>query len=112
MESDADVNATDNEGNTPLHTKCAGELNKPLELNAMRLLHEYGAEIDRRNNVGETCFHVAARCGHTEILQLLFELDETTIQESIQAAEQKAQYQQPSVMALTVRSDHLETAIW
>ena len=112
MESEADVNATDNEGNTPLHTKCAGEVNKPLELNAIQVLHEYGAEIDRRNAAGETCFQLAARSGHTEVLQLLFELDETTIRESIQFEEQKPEYKQASTLASTLRTDHLETAVW
>lgn len=112
MESEADVNATDNEGNTPLHTKCAGELTKPLELEAIRVLHEYGAEIDRQNAMGETCFQLAARCGHTEVLQLLFDLDETNIRESIQLEEMKPEYKRASTLASAIRADHLETAIW
>ena len=112
MEANADVNATDNEGNTPVHIKCAGEVGKPLELHAIQVLHEYGAELDKRNVSGETCFQVAARCGHTEVLQLLFELDETGIRESIQTAEQKTTPPQPSTLALALRSDHLDTATW
>ncbi|CAF0870949.1 unnamed protein product [Rotaria sordida] len=112
VESNADINAIDNDGNTPLHTKCAGEYNKPLELNAIRILHEYGAVLDKCNANDETCFHLAARNGHTEILQLLFELDEKTIREAVRVAEQKLSPQNLSTLALAVRYDHLDSAIW
>jgi len=112
MESNADVNATDYDGNTPIHTKCTGELNKPIELNAIQVLHEYGAELDKCNLAGETCFHLAVRNGHTDILQLLFELDEQTIRESIQLSEQKLNQQTVSILALALRSDHLDAANW
>ncbi|CAF3574213.1 unnamed protein product, partial [Rotaria sordida] len=112
VESNADINAIDNDGNTPLHTKCAGEYNKPLELNAIRILHEYGAVLDKCNANDETCFHLAARNGHTEILQLLFELDEKTIREAVRVAEQRLSPQNLSTLALAVRYDHLDSAIW
>ncbi len=107
-----DVNAPDYDGNTPLHTKCAGEHNKPIELDAIQLLHEYGAELDKCNSNGETCFHLAAQNGHTDILKLLFELDETTVRESIRVSEQKVNQQNMSTLAFALRSDHLDTAIW
>lgn len=95
-----------------MHTKCSGELNKPIELEAIQVLHEYGAELDKCNLNGETCFHLAARNGHTSILQLLFELDEQTIRESVQASEQKLNQKNLSTLALALHSDHLDTAIW
>jgi ankyrin repeat protein len=107
-----EVNAPDSDGNTPLHTKCAGEHKKPIELDAIQVLHEYGAELDKCNNNGETCFHLAAQNGHTEILKLLFELDETKVRESIRLSEEKANQQTMSTLALALRSDHLDTASW
>ncbi|UJR35409.1 hypothetical protein I4U23_028166 [Adineta vaga] len=112
LECNADINATDSDGNTPIHAKCAGEHNKPLELEAIRVLHEYGAELDRCNLKGETCFHLAARKGNTEVLQLLFELDETNMRESIQTIEQKANQPNVSIVGLAIRSDHLDSAMW
>ncbi|CAF0768923.1 unnamed protein product [Adineta steineri] len=112
LESNADINVTDYDGNTPIHVKCAGERNKPIELDVIRVLHEYGAELDRCNLNGETCFHLAARNGHTEVLQLLFELDETTIRESVQAIEQKPNQENTSIIGLALRSDHLDSATW
>ncbi|CAF1627636.1 unnamed protein product [Adineta ricciae] len=112
LECNADINATDAEGNTAIHAKCAGERNKPLELEAIRVLHEYGAELDRCNSKGETCFHLAARKGNTEVLQLLFELDETNMRESIQAIEQKPSEENISIVGLAIRSDHQDSAAW
>lgn len=106
------MNATDYDSNTPIHTKCTGELNKPIELEAIQVLHEYGAELDKCNLNGETCFHLAARNGHTNILQLLFDLDEHTVRESVQQAEQKFNQNHSSTLALALQSDHLDTAIW
>lgn len=112
IEANADVNVTDYDGNTPLHTKCAGELNKPLELEGIQMLHEYGAQLDRCNSNGETCFHVAARNGHTDVLQLLFDLDEQMVRESVGLSEQKSSEQSESTLAMALRSDHLDCAIW
>ncbi len=83
-----------------------------MELDAIQVLHEYGAELNRYNSNGETCFHLAARNGHTEILQLLLTLDEQTIRESVQVAEEKSNQQNLSPLALALYSDHLDAAIW
>lgn len=112
MESNADANATDNDGNTALHTKCAGEPNKPLELSAIRFLYDYGADLSKTNSHGETCFHIAAKNGHTEILKLLFELDEKSIRDAVQVAEENRTGVSPSLITLALRADHLETATW
>jgi ankyrin repeat protein len=83
-----------------------------LELDAIQVLHEYGAELDRCNSNGETCFHLAAQNGHTEVLQLLLELDENIIRESIRVTEEKADQHNLSTLALALYSDHLDAAIW
>jgi ankyrin repeat protein len=83
-----------------------------LELDAIQVLHEYGAELDRCNSNGETCFHLAAQNGHTEVLQLLLELDENIIRESIRVSEEKADQHNLSTLALALHSDHLDAAIW
>lgn len=95
-----------------MHTKCAGELNKPVELEAIQILHEYGAQLDKCNLNGDTCFHVAARNGHTEVLQLLFELDEPTVRESTRLAELRPNEHGESTLAMALRTDHLDCAIW
>jgi len=109
MESNADVNAVDYEGNTPLHTKCAGEHNQTIDLNGIRILHEYGADVDGLNSNGETCFQLAAKNGHVDVLELLFELDEKKVRESNQLAQQKSS---PSTLALALQYDHLDVASW
>jgi ankyrin repeat protein len=68
--------------------------------------------LDKCNTNGETCFQLAARNGHTEILQLLFELDENTVRESIRTLEQKTSPTNLSTLALALQSDHLDSAIW
>lgn len=83
-----------------------------MELEAIQVLHEYGAQLDKCNLNGDMCFHVAARNGHTEVLQLLFELDEPTIRESTRLSEQKPNEQGESTLAMALRSDHLDCAIW
>ncbi len=50
MEAGALVNVEDLEGNTPLHVKCYGEVNKPAEMEAINMLLECGAKIALRNS--------------------------------------------------------------
>lgn len=68
--------------------------------------------MDVCNANDETCFHVASRHGHTEILRLLLDLGEKTIRETVRSVEQKENKQNLSTVALAICNDHLDTAVW
>ena len=68
IESGADVNAKNNNGNTPL---CVASSNEHIEI--VKLLLEYGADVNAKNNYGSTPLYLASECGHTEIVKLLLE---------------------------------------
>jgi hypothetical protein len=44
-----DVNATDLDGNSPLHVKCYGEKGKPSDLEAIEMLLYYDADYAAKN---------------------------------------------------------------
>ena len=50
MSAGAKTNEEDCEGNTAFHVKCYGEVNKPSEISAIKLLLESGAKITIRNH--------------------------------------------------------------
>lgn len=64
----ADVNATDNRGNSCLHAACGTN-----NLENIRLLIEHGTNVHAQNNDLETPFHNAVKVGDEQILQFLLE---------------------------------------
>ena len=77
--ADADVNARDNEGSTPLHhssfrsrDRCSNSGKGSVE--GTRLLLKHGANIDAENNKGNTPFMVALEAEHHEMVELLWGL--------------------------------------
>ena len=64
----ADVNARNNQGDTPLLLAA-----KSGKIDTAQLLIEKGANIEAKNNVGETALITACTAGHAEIVQLLVE---------------------------------------
>ncbi|WP_333023961.1 ankyrin repeat domain-containing protein [Wolbachia endosymbiont of Pentidionis agamae] len=67
-EKKADVNATNKDGDTPLH--CAAR-NGHTE--AVKVLIKNGADVNARDERGYTPLYVAVMCGHKNILTLLLE---------------------------------------
>jgi ankyrin repeat protein len=80
LDKGADVNATDNEGSTPLHHSSSRRSGRGIQIPAKgsvegtRLLLEHGANIDAENNKGETPFQVALEEGHHEMVEFLWGL--------------------------------------
>ena len=69
----ADLNAIDNDGNTPLHSAFLQHAAFPVEVT--RLLVENGAKLDVQNNLGQTPLFCAVRLqsGHPNIVKILLE---------------------------------------
>jgi ankyrin repeat protein len=68
LEHKAAVNATDSEGNTPLHSaafKCHADV--------VRLLLEHKADVKAADSDGDTPLHLAASCGRLDVVRLLLE---------------------------------------
>ncbi|KAI0181241.1 ankyrin repeat-containing domain protein [Hypoxylon sp. FL1284] len=75
----ADVNHYDNRGQTPLMSfiKYRPEESRADKENMeriIRMLHEAGADLEKRNRDGETALHVAARSGKKVALKELLQL--------------------------------------
>ena len=65
---DADVNAKDNKGETPLHR--AARKGKPEDIKA---LLDRGADIDAKDNFGKRPLHIAASSGKPEAIKVLLD---------------------------------------
>ncbi len=65
IESGADLNATDDMGNTPLHMAAFGETE------IVKLLLEQGADVNAVNDAGETPLHKAVQYPEYEIVREL-----------------------------------------
>lgn len=68
LENKADVNATDDFGNTPLH-----EAVKIDSKEIVLLLIRYGAKVNATNNYGDTPLHEAAKEGSEDIISILID---------------------------------------
>ena len=62
----ASANATDNDGDTPLHFACSEG-----HLDVVRWLHSAGASLDAADNDGDTPLHLACGKGHLDVAQWL-----------------------------------------
>lgn len=60
IDAGADINATDSQGNTPLH-RCMASRN--VGTKSLEYLVEAGADINARNNKGQTPIHIAKTFG-------------------------------------------------
>jgi ankyrin repeat protein len=69
LDCGADVEATDNEGNTPFHWG----IQSPNNFTALSYLVGAGVDPNRKNNDGQTGLHLAAKQGITENCQFLIE---------------------------------------
>jgi len=67
VESGADVNAADRSGNTPL---VWGSISAP-KIETIKILLDYGADKEHRNNNGLTAAYVARRYGHIDAAQFI-----------------------------------------
>ena len=72
LEYDADIEATCNMGNTPLHAVCKGLTQNRLDI--VKLLIDAGADIEATNNDGDIPLHSACCSGHVNIIRLFLRL--------------------------------------
>ena len=68
IESGADVNIKDNDGNSPLILASSEGC-----IEIVKLLIDHGVGVDVKNNNGDTSLYWAAEKGHSEIVKLLLE---------------------------------------
>ncbi|KAI1084819.1 ankyrin [Whalleya microplaca] len=73
-----DVNHYDNQGQTPLMAFVNRPENSKYDMQdltkILRILHNAGADLEKRNRHGETALHVAARSGQKYVVRVLLEL--------------------------------------
>ena len=69
--ADADADAVDNDGSTPLHLAAS----EAEELSSAQLLLDHGANIHLQNNKGHTALHVASQRGRLDFMGLLLSRD-------------------------------------
>ncbi len=68
----ASINITDHKGNTPLHIAAKFSSTRPLEEIMRYISIQTISEVAHvRNYDGQSCVHVAAKNGNTEILHKL-----------------------------------------
>ena len=67
LDAGADVNITNNENDTALHTACANGNEKSARL----LLQDKETSIEKKGGRGETCLMKACRYGHLQMVRAL-----------------------------------------
>jgi ankyrin repeat protein len=68
IEEGADINMTDNDGDSPLHRACLSSREQ-----AVSFLISHGATVNSRSNNGQSPLHYAAYAGNNKIVKLLIE---------------------------------------
>ena len=76
VSSGADVNTTDDNGNTPLHSVVCQDVNNQFydmdnHHKCMQLLLSENTDVNIQNNLGQTSLHLAAEAGCEECLHIL-----------------------------------------
>jgi ankyrin repeat protein len=66
IENGADINAKDNQGNSPIHGAIENN-----EIHILRLLIEKGADINAKNNLGQSPLHLAVELDNFNCAQVL-----------------------------------------
>ena len=67
MKHDADLEARNNDGSTPLHVAVTSDSTENVDV----LIDIYGASINAVNKRGDTPLHLAAAAGNTDMVKLL-----------------------------------------
>ena len=76
VEKGADVNATDNHGQTPLHQAVEGvhySDDKSGNMEIVKYLVEHGADVNAKSNLEDTVLHRASAWGNLELIKYLVE---------------------------------------
>ena len=71
IDAGADIVAKDDGGLSPLHWACTGKVGENGKIAIVKMLVEAGADVRATDSEGDTCFILAARSGHTEIVRYL-----------------------------------------
>nr|CAB3262745.1 uncharacterized protein LOC100182602 [Phallusia mammillata] len=109
LDSNADVNAADNEGNVALHVRAYGENNKPSFLDGIKILVDHDADITHRNKKQLMPVHCAAMQGRKDIIELLLEESDDLIKSEV---DKEAIDSPPSLPYLALAGNHLPCATW
>jgi ankyrin repeat protein len=67
------VNATDGQGRTPLIVACELEYDDDESVEKARLFIERGADVKKKNELGDTALHSACSWGRPELVAILLE---------------------------------------
>ncbi|GFO50623.1 ankyrin-3 [Plakobranchus ocellatus] len=110
LENGANIGAEDAEGNTCLHVKCYGEIEKPSELDCIELLLSREANPVKRNNRGLLPIHCCAMQGRVDAMRLLLDYDKKDA--ILKALNNESDRNPPSLLHLAIANDFLNCAEW
>ncbi|CAK8680159.1 unnamed protein product [Clavelina lepadiformis] len=109
MDSNADVNAADDEGNTALHVRAYGEENQSSFMEGVQMLITRGADLIHRNTRGLMPVHCAAMQGRKDVIELLMKDTDDLIKSEV---EKEAKDSPPSLPYLAVAANYVNCAKW
>ncbi|CAL1541164.1 unnamed protein product [Lymnaea stagnalis] len=110
LENGAEVGVEDAEGNTCLHTKCYGEIDRPTDLKCISLLLEWGASVLKRNKKNLLPIHCCIMQGRVDAAAVLLGSDKD--QTILKNCHEETTDSPPSLLYLAVANNFLNCAQW
>ncbi|XP_005093507.2 uncharacterized protein LOC101862335 [Aplysia californica] len=110
MDNGANISAEDAEGNTCLHVKCYGEIEKPSEMDCIELLLAREASPVKRNNRSLLPIHCCAMQGRVDAMKLLLDYDKGD--SILKSLNNESDRNPPSLLHLALANDFLSCAEW
>lgn len=110
LDNNANINAEDEEGNTPLHVKCYGETERPSELECIEFLLAKEAVITKRNKRGLLPIHCCAMQGRIDVMELMRRFDPTDT--TVETLNSEVDRSAPSLLHLAIANDFIDCAEW
>lgn len=109
LEAGGDIDAVDDDGNSPLHVTCYGEDGNPSELALIEIQLKHGPSLTAKNKKGMLALHCCAIQGRDDAIELLLRYDTQQLQKKDLAMENQMA---PSPVYLAIANDHLDCGVW
>ncbi|XP_028403348.1 uncharacterized protein LOC114526043 isoform X2 [Dendronephthya gigantea] len=109
LEAGADIDAVDDDGNSPLHVMCYGEEGKDAKLDCIEILLRSNPLLTTRNKKGMLAIHCCALQGRVDVIELLLRFDtKQLLRKELCLENQDA----PSPLFLAVANNHMDCGCW